>query len=103
MGTNMANAFSDFAVEVCTMIDSKTGYENPKVGNFASRMTSPIGWLHDLQKYAHEVYQSLTSDDPKLTAEEMKRNLLKVAHTAQLAYDRIEGCSGAPKVMESPL
>ena len=84
----MAESFKAFSDEVIKMVDSKTTYDTGKGGNFADRMTSPVGWLHDASKYLHEVYQHCLGDT-KLTKEEAKRNLYKVAHCCQLAADRL--------------
>lgn len=86
--SSMAEAFTKFSEATITMIDSKTTYDTGKGGNFADRMTSPVGWLHDASKYLHEVYQHCLGDT-KLTKEEAKRNLYKVAHCCQLAADRL--------------
>ena len=84
----MAEAFTKFSDDVIEMVDSKTTYDTGKGGNFADRMTSPVGWLHDASKYLHEVYQHCLGD-AKLTKEEARRNLYKVAHCCQLAADRL--------------
>ena len=86
--SRMAEAFKKFSDAAIAMIDSKTTYDTGKGGNFADRMTSPVGWLHDASKYLHEVYQH-TLGDTKLTKDEAKRNLYKVAHCCQLAADRL--------------
>lgn len=86
--SRMAEAFKKFSDATIMMIDSKTTYDTGKGGNFADRMTSPVGWLHDASKYLHEVYQHCLGDT-KLTKEEARRNLYKVAHCCQLAADRL--------------
>ena len=86
--SRMAEAFKKFSDATIAMIGSKTTYDTGKGGNFADRMTSPVGWLHDASKYLHEVYQHCLGDT-KLTKEEAKRNLYKVAHCCQLAADRL--------------